>query len=316
VWQSLTVRGFQSLADVEIELGDFTAIVGPSSSGKSALVRSIKAVCSNLRGTGFVTHGMPGMSISIRTADGQTVSLEKGVGVNGYRVSRDGQQDQVWTKLAGAVPDEISAALGVPAVAAGSTWFAGQFDGPYLLADSGSQIAQVLGGLSGVGVLRNAAREGARRSLEQASAARSAAQSVDRIRTQAQEYADLPQRRERVSAAARELAEVAALQEQVDQAVAAVGRIVQARQALAELPPEVPERVRQQAGQVGEAVRRVQEMSQVVARIRSAEADSRAAQQSAEQAGQQIRRAQGQYQTVLQEAGVCPVCKQTTGSAA
>lgn len=44
IWQSIRVQGFQSLYDVSLDLGGFTVIVGPSSSGKSAFIRSVKAV--------------------------------------------------------------------------------------------------------------------------------------------------------------------------------------------------------------------------------------------------------------------------------
>ena len=41
------IQGFQSLADVDLELGGFTVIQGKSNSGKSAFIRALRAVVTN-----------------------------------------------------------------------------------------------------------------------------------------------------------------------------------------------------------------------------------------------------------------------------
>ena len=45
--ERLEVKDYQSLADIDIPLGRFTVIVGPSGNGKSALIRALRALWEN-----------------------------------------------------------------------------------------------------------------------------------------------------------------------------------------------------------------------------------------------------------------------------
>ncbi len=304
------MQGFQSLYDVSLDLGGFTVIVGPSSSGKSAFIRSLRAVTSNLRGSGFVSHGMPGLSVSVDTGSA-TVTLEKGVGVNGYRISAEGNE-VVFSKTAGNVPDAVSKVLGVPPVQTGSTWFAGQFDGPYLISDPGSQVASVLGNLSGVGVLRSAAKEGARRALATAADARAASASLERILNEVKAYADLPARREATQALEDRLAEVEAQADDAAVLAAAVAQVRRGREALEQIPPEVPEEIHAWVAQVVAASEAIQRLEKAKAQVVSDSLARDAAQQAQQQAVAELARVSQQYREVLEQAGVCPTCGQTT----
>lgn len=307
IWQSIRVQGFQSLYDVSLDLGGFTVIVGPSSSGKSAFIRSVKAVTSNLRGSGFVSHGSPGMALTVQTTAGQTVTFEKGIGANGYRVGTE-----VFSKTAGNVPDSVTKALGVPPVVPGSTWFAGQFDGPYLISDPGSQVASVIGGLSGVGILRSAAREGARRALSVAADARAASAALARIREQVKSYSDLPQRLEAQEALAAQVEDLASEAERLDDAQATAARVRRALADLDQLPPEVPGEVTKAALKVAAALGTLQRLSQAVEAVRTPEVSRAAALQMQQAAEQELAEVEQQYQQLLEQAGVCPTCGQTT----
>ena len=53
----LEVKDFQSIAQVKLDIVGFTALVGPSNIGKSAVVRAIKCALTNRSGTSFVRHG-------------------------------------------------------------------------------------------------------------------------------------------------------------------------------------------------------------------------------------------------------------------
>lgn len=53
----VSVRGFQAVEDVSFEIEGFTALVGRSNIGKSAIVRAIKCALTNASGTDFVRHG-------------------------------------------------------------------------------------------------------------------------------------------------------------------------------------------------------------------------------------------------------------------
>jgi len=63
VIHSISCKNFQSLQDVEIELGKFTVIVGASSSGKSALIRAIEAIASNSLNSDNIMQGTKHASV-------------------------------------------------------------------------------------------------------------------------------------------------------------------------------------------------------------------------------------------------------------
>jgi DNA repair ATPase RecN len=162
VINSLDVRNFQSLRAVHLDLGPLTVIVGDSNCGKSALVRSIQALASNVRGSTIVTHGYKLASISAVT-DSATVTFVKGEGHGYYRIV-DQVEEREFTKLAGEVPIEISRALELDAVKEGlSLNFAPQHEPPFLLTSSGSVVARTLGELTKVSTVLEAVREANRR---------------------------------------------------------------------------------------------------------------------------------------------------------
>ena len=312
VWEHVEIKGFQSLYDVSLDLGMFTVIVGPSSSGKSAFIRAIKGVTSNIRGTGVVSHSRPGLSISVRTPEA-TVTLEKGIGANGYRVTpRAGGDERVWSKLGGSVPDAVSMVLTTDPVKPGSTWFAGQFDGPYLVGDPGSQIAGVLGNLSGVGIIRDAAREGSRRFLESSSAARAAAVTVEQITARIPSYADLPERIAKTQDAQHVVDEIDRVYQRAAALATVVAKVRQASERVQEAPAEVPTEVTQGLAQARARWKRLAAVRDVVAKVRNGQAAADVQRQAAEMTDQSIVELRQQYAQMLSDAGVCPTCGAST----
>lgn len=159
---SLEIRNFQSLKDVQLDLGPLTVIVGSSNCGKSALVRSVQALSSNVRGTSAVTHGCKMASVTA-VSEASRVTLEKGEGHGAYRLL-DSSGEKEYTKLAGDVPVEITKALGLDPVKDGSSLnFAAQHDPPFLLTSAGSAVARTLGDLTKVSTVLEAVREANRR---------------------------------------------------------------------------------------------------------------------------------------------------------
>src|SRR3954469_16106248 len=125
----IAIRNFQSLRQVDLELGTFTVIVGPSSSGKSALMRAFKAVASNVRGSGMITRGQSQMAISYQT-DTFTVTLERTEKAGLYRIANTHGGETNFTKLNGEVPQQVTSALRLEPVPVNGTSvnFASQFD--------------------------------------------------------------------------------------------------------------------------------------------------------------------------------------------
>jgi exonuclease SbcC len=167
-------------------------VVGASSSGKSAFIRSLKTIVSNPRSSSFVTHGEKFSSLTLYRDDGTEVLFEKGEGHGRYVVSR-GDLREEYTKLGGDVPDAVSSALGILPVETGkqSLNFAGQFDRPYLLDETGSVVARVLGELTNVTKIFDAVREASRRKQNASSLVRTRSEDLARLNLKKQQFVSL-----------------------------------------------------------------------------------------------------------------------------
>lgn len=190
---AVEVRHFQSLHHVRIDLAPLTVIVGPSSSGKSAFTRAMRTLTSNRRGTDFITHGERTCTISATTERG-TVTLTRGKGTsdNAYTVTPlDPTEQKTYTKLGGDTPPEVSAFLGI--AAKDPINYAGQFDKPYMLDDSGNEVARILGALTNVHVIFEGARESNRRKLQSAATLRTRADDLTAIKNRVPQFQAIKQ---------------------------------------------------------------------------------------------------------------------------
>lgn len=166
----IEIKNFQSLKDVKVQLQPFTVIVGRSSSGKSAFTRALRTLTSNRRGHAFITNGERLTTIKAHTDKG-TVTLTRGKAAadNSYTLTTPTDDPsttaakQVFTKLGGETPEEVSRFLGISAK--DPINYASQFDKPYLLDESQGEAARVLGALTNVHVIFEGARESNRRKL-------------------------------------------------------------------------------------------------------------------------------------------------------
>lgn len=185
----IEIRNYQSLHHVKLELDKFTVIVGPTSSGKSAFTRAMKMLTSNQRGDAFVTHGERTATITATTDKG-IVSLSRGA-VNEYTVIPVGhpEEQRSFTKLAGAVPEEVTAFLGIEPK--DPLNYASQFDKPYLLDNSASEVARVLGALTNVNVILEAAREANRQRTSQNQQLKVRSSDLEEVQRRIQGYLPL-----------------------------------------------------------------------------------------------------------------------------
>ncbi len=153
------VRDFQSIGDVSIEIDGLTVVTGANNTGKSALMRAIRAAVQNAKGTSFVRHGKVKSIVEMDFGDGQTLLWEKGkakadkptYSINGGTPIHPGQ----------AVPDEVRE-LGIKPIMAGGreVWpqIARQFDQVFLLDQPGSVMADAVADVDRVSKLNEALR--------------------------------------------------------------------------------------------------------------------------------------------------------------
>lgn len=200
MFRSITLTDYQSHQSTHLAFGPFTVIVGSSSSGKSAVVRALRLAAENARGVSYVRQGAQRCRVALELSGSEdalntstVVTVERGKGVSAYTLAVAGAHESpvLFTKCAGNVPDAVADALGL---GDSSLWIAGQFDSPYLLNETGSEVARVLGKLTNVNMIYAAVREANRRAGEAKKIFTMKSADLDKAKTALQQYRTLPER--------------------------------------------------------------------------------------------------------------------------
>jgi DNA repair protein SbcC/Rad50 len=307
----LQAEGFQSLRKVSLQLGNFTVVTGPTGSGKTAVLRALRLLAFNARGVGYISRGASVAKVGLGSQDdGWAAGIERNARTSGkdkYRLQRlapvpaggTAPVGTEYTKLAGAVPEDVTRLLGLSELN-----FAGQFDRPFLLDESGGEVARVLGRLTNVTLIFAAAREANRRRLEATAAHKRAQADVERLSAQIQDFRNLKTQQAAVSDAESALEQLAELQASRDRLASLLqARAAAQQRAVAVAVPEVPdisdlaglhERRQRLAGLIGQATQYF--------------SDYQRARSAAEQADGAIADAEREMAAVLKAAGRCPTC--------
>jgi DNA repair exonuclease SbcCD ATPase subunit len=297
---SISVRNFQSIKKADLELGNFTVIVGPSSSGKSAMIRAFRALANNVRGSGMITRGQKQMAITART-NTHVITLERTERSGSYRLAgADGEM--TFTKLAGEVPQHVADALRLDE----GVNFAAQFDKPFLLDESGATVARQLAELTKVNLIFEAVRQANRIRSTAASTLKTRRGDLDAIRTKVAAYQDLPAR-------LKLLAEAEGLDGSRRELAARIGRLNTAirtlritEQAVAktQLAP-LPDTESFEA-----TVKRLQSLQERLNRLQAATGAVEALAKALLSAFDVAGGAELDFKMGLQQLGVCPTCGQ------
>jgi DNA repair ATPase RecN len=290
--QAIEIRNFQSLHHVSVDLAKLTVIVGPSSAGKSAFTRAMRTLTSNKRGNEFITHGERIASISATTEKG-TVTLTRGKGTNdnAYHVipAEHPEQQRTYTKLGGETPPEVSRFLGIEAK--DPINYAGQFDKPYMLDDSGGEVARVLGALTNVNVIFEGARESNRRKLAHAATLRTRADDLQAIRDRVPQFRIIKQQDEALTRAETRIESAATIQRSIARLTEAIEALSLATQTIDTLSVQAARPVPSDDGIVSaaarltayrDALREQQQATAAVTATRAAYDEAESAQQALE----------------------------------
>ena len=188
--KSVHVKDFQSVKDESVTLGvresggGLTLIVGPSSTGKSAMLRATKTLTVN--GSSIpVRVGQAKTRIEAEYDDETTVAVERGKSLSTYWLN-----DSPYQKAGTSVPKDVENFLGLYKDA----HFAFQFDPPYLLGVPGSAVTQTLGEVTNAHVLNEAVREGIRRKAEANTIAKTRRADVVEAKERLEGHRGLPAR--------------------------------------------------------------------------------------------------------------------------
>lgn len=306
--EHIAVRNFQSLHHIDLPLGRFTVIVGPSSSGKTALMRALRGLASNVRGTAVITQGKKTMAVTARTGEA-TITLQRSESRGEYRISRIAADDEVYTKLAGAVPAEVTAALGI--MPAPGPNFASQFDAPYLLDESGAAVARILGELTNVHAIFEAVAEANRRKRVAAPTLKTRQEDLAAVQEAVRSFGDVPARLAALERAERCAALVAALTKKTDGLRQMIDWLTSAEKktittTLKPLPDGLA--MRAVADQRHAAVQAVRAWYEAGVRVQRGHA-------SYQESDRDVATARQAVTAALHAAGRCPTCGQTTSAA-
>jgi DNA repair exonuclease SbcCD ATPase subunit len=297
------IINFQSLKRAQLDLGAFTVIVGPSSSGKSALLRAFRALAANMRGTTQITRGQKQLAIKVVT-DTHVITLERGERSSAYRLhGPDGEQ--TFTKLGGEVPQAVSAALRLDP-GPDSINFASQFDKPYLLDESGSSVANQLAQLTKVDVIFEAVRSANRIRANAWSTLKTRRADLDAVKTRMADFQGLPD-------ALRAFESVERAEDHRQALLGRIGRLETSLKALrlAERslekarPRELPD-----TADLTALIERRDRLEVLLYRWAEARHDVVTHQARRQSAAEDAAELNYQRKQLLKQAGVCPTCHQ------
>lgn len=160
-----TFNNYRSLKSVEIEIPPgVTAVVGPTDSGKSNLVRAITDLHFGAVGSDAVRHGEKSFEITWEGAPGCRVVYRKGTKLNRYEVAGASPEPLVFSGHGREVPKDVETVTGVFKVEVDadldfSPSIADQHHPLFILASSPPVIAKILGSVSGLHIVLAAVRD-------------------------------------------------------------------------------------------------------------------------------------------------------------
>lgn len=304
----LSVRNFQSLRSVDLTLGPFTVIVGPSNSGKTALMRALRGLASNLRGASAITRGAKTCAITAHTDDTTIVTLERSESQGVYRITHPNGTEDTFTKLAGAVPDQVTTALHItPAPATGTSInFASQLDRPFLLDDSGANVARTLGALTNVNTILEGVREANRRRNALSATLRTRQNDLTDLTTRAAAFAGLPARLHACTRAEHHADTAATLTDRITRLRTAIDTLTVATGVLARTTvlPAIPD-----TGPLDAATARLHAARDLVRTWTHHTTEARRFDLLIDSITTDEQTLHGELHTTLATAGVCPTCQ-------
>ena len=163
----LTLKNFQSHKESVLDIQPFTVIVGHSSSGKTAIVRAFKTLLYNIPSKSFIRHGAKSLEIELELDDGNKIKYLRdsstGYSINGGPELRAIGRDQL-QQIAdlGFQPIEVDKKKYYVNISQ-------QWDSPFLVSFSDSEVSKLLSSLSQAGKVKSAKSRIAKDSSEMAS---------------------------------------------------------------------------------------------------------------------------------------------------
>ena len=192
----ITIENFQSHKFSEIALDDFTVIIGPTDSGKSAIIRAIRwCLFNDVDNTGFIREGEKFAEVTVEFDNGRKIIRHRGSDENSYRlVSREGE-----VKLTAFGAGPVAEVLKFHGMYEANLFgepqnlnVASQLEQPFFLAESAARKAVMIGQIANTDVVDIAIEKSAQDIRTEKIREKTFKSELKRINTELQEYTNLP----------------------------------------------------------------------------------------------------------------------------
>jgi hypothetical protein len=193
-------------------------LTGESNSGKTNLFRALRWLSLNKPlGNGMISRANNAASakVTVTMRSGEKIVRErnKNGSINSYTLSIPGEEPKIYEGFGQEVPANIQGTLGIKEVDFGtkkkfSLNFASQLDSPFLLSETDTDAAKILGKLSGTEELDRAGKQVALDLYRNNQKEKLLQTEIDRVRFEIEKYGDLNEDLESILAISAEIKEV------------------------------------------------------------------------------------------------------------
>ncbi len=153
----ISIRDFQSIESLDLEISGFTCVTGPTNIGKSAIIRAVSSAILNKSVVGSVRRGKKFCTVEVGG-----LKWEKGERVGRYWVpgERDENGNPKPRDGIGQGQTEVTELMGFRSVKVGdryiSPWLATQFDPIFLMQESGPAVTDFISDIAHLKELQDA----------------------------------------------------------------------------------------------------------------------------------------------------------------
>jgi len=309
--ERISLRNFQSWEKLDLDLAPVTMIVGRGNTGKSAIIRAVTYALTNQGGDAFIRNDAKEARVLIGFDDGTALLWSKPRGKGAvYNVLLPSREEREYTKTGQTTPPEILDLLGIRPVEIDKNltlWpqLSQQFDPPFIIGESGSRIARILGKFTRLDVLVQAqilARRDVADARRQAQAAEESAAHYKSQLDKLPNVDELKDRYDRVRKQYERVRELTGIATQIEAAIQTYRDAEAAAQAGD--PGDLAERASVLAGHfehIGRAENALANLSRTVASL----ADRGVA---VDEASEHLAQLKQEYENLCQAQGICETC--------
>ncbi|WP_062050848.1 AAA family ATPase [Bacillus sp. JCM 19034] len=222
--RSVHIENFQSHLDTYIEFDNgLNMIVGQSDSGKTAIIRAIRwALFNQPKGTDFLRVSADFVRVTVTLSNDTIICRERTSSKNRYSIKRPEQDDLILEGFGFSVPHEVLEAHGMGHLRVDTDrdlalHVSQQLDGPFLLEETSSTRAKVLGRISGAHYLDMAIRQTSRDVSQLNQRVRHEEEAIEKLEKELEPYANVDQLKKELDNVSHKISEISILIEKKQQ---------------------------------------------------------------------------------------------------